>query len=310
MIFHIIAAIIRSNRKHLNKGEKIHFNYKLHIPRPSHSRRKCYEKLLQIQFRILRKRNLYPERRLEIVHVHVERGQRHIVLDAKVMFRLREAIPETRTIHIAKHCLFRSTCGAYGNVHFGRYTARDREIGIDVRLDGRITEIDLCEMAILLLGQIERELIVNGQIVVAGSFAWITVIVIGGVALFAMIARQTFGAAIAFGRFVMAVSGLAVALAFLADSAVDRTSPESGFAAFTVGTGREVLAGLKAGMMVGTGAVAIALAARAVREVPPIGLALHFVLGTTIAAWQTLAETRFGTVVTPTACGVVTALSA
>lgn len=93
-------------------------------------------------------------------------------------------------------------------------------------------------MAILLFREIERELVVNGQIVVARSFARITVIVIGGVTLFAMIAGQTFCAAIAFGRFMVAVSGLTVALAFLADAAVHGTAPVSRFAAFTIGTSR------------------------------------------------------------------------
>lgn len=226
------------------------------------------------------------------------------------MLRLREAIPETRAIHIAEHCLLWSASRPNRDIHFGRNTARYREVGIDVRFDGRIAEINLREMAILLLRQIECELIVNGQIIVTRSFAWIAVIVIGGVALFAMITSQAFGAAIAFRRFMVAVSGLAVALALLAEAAVHRTSPVSGFAAFAVGTSRQILAGLETGVMIGTGTVPIALAARTVGEVPAIGLALHFVLGTSIATGQTLAKTRFRAVVTPTTGGVITALSA
>lgn len=215
-------------------------------------RRKRYEKLLQIQFRILGERNLYPQRRLEIVHIDIERGQRHIVLDAKVMFRLREAIPKTRAIHIAVDRLLWSAGRAYCDVHFGRNTARNRKVRIDVGFDGRIAEIDLREMAVLLLRQIERKLIVNGQIIVTRSFARIAVIVIGGVALFAMIAGQAFGAAIAFGRFVVAMRRLTVALALLADAAVHGAAPVSGFAALTIGAGRQILAWLQAGVMIST----------------------------------------------------------
>lgn len=94
------------------------------------------------------------------------------------------------------------------------------------------------KMTILLLRQIKRKLIVNGQIIVTGSFAGITVIMIGGIAFFAMITSQTFRAAIAFGRFMMAVSGLSVTLALLADATIYRAAPVAGFAAFTIGTGR------------------------------------------------------------------------
>lgn len=275
-----------------------------------HLRGKCDEKLLQIQFGILRERNLYPQRRLKIVHIHIERGQRHIVLDAELVLRLREAIPKTGAIHIAEHGLLRSAGRPNGDVHFGRHTARDGKVCVNVRLDGRIAEIDLREMPILLLRQIERKLIVDGQIVVARSLARIAVIVIGGVALFAMVARQPFGAAIALCRFVVAVRRLAVALALLTDATVDRAAPVAGFAALTIGAGRQILARLDTGVMIGARAVAVALAAGTVRKMPPIGGALHFILGATITAGQALAEPRLGAVVAPTACGVVAALRA
>lgn len=93
-------------------------------------------------------------------------------------------------------------------------------------------------MAVLLLRQIERELIVDGQIIVAGAFARIAVIVIGAVALLAVVAGQAFGAAIAFRRLRMAVGRLTVAFALAAWAAIDRITPEAGTACVTIGSGR------------------------------------------------------------------------
>lgn len=77
-----------------------------------------------------------PKWRLKIVHVNVECGQRNVILDAKVMVGLGEAISKLRTIHVAEQTLLGSAGRANGNVHFGRNTAQNAEISIDVRLDG------------------------------------------------------------------------------------------------------------------------------------------------------------------------------
>lgn len=125
---------------------------------------------------------------------------------------------------------------ANGDVHACWHTAQYTEIGIDVRFGWCISKIDLCKMTILFLRQIECELIVNGEFVVAGSFARITQIMIVGITFFAVIAGQSFGAAIASGRVRMAVCGLAVAFALLAGAAVDWIAPVAGQAGFTIGT--------------------------------------------------------------------------
>jgi hypothetical protein len=49
------------------------------------SRGKCDEKLLQIQFGILRKCNLNPQRWLEVVDVNIERRYRNVIIVAELI---------------------------------------------------------------------------------------------------------------------------------------------------------------------------------------------------------------------------------
>lgn len=63
-------------------------------------------------------------------------------------------------------------------------------------------------MTILFLGQIERELIIDSEIVVARTLARITMIVIGTIAFFTVVTSQTFCATIAFCCFRMTMRGL------------------------------------------------------------------------------------------------------
>lgn len=125
------------------------------------------------------------------------------------MIGFRETVAKLWTIQIGEEDFFRSASRSYGDVHFGGHTAQDTEIGINVGFDGRITEIDLCEMAILFFGQIECELIVDSEIVIARALAWVTMIMVCSVTLFTVITRQTFCATIAFGCFAVAMCGLA-----------------------------------------------------------------------------------------------------
>lgn len=73
--------------------------YLLYLPKRSchkqqqqKTTRKRYEKLLQIQFRILRKRYLYPQRRFEIIYVYKKRSQRYIIFYAESVFRFRKSV--------------------------------------------------------------------------------------------------------------------------------------------------------------------------------------------------------------------------
>lgn len=133
---------------------------------------------------------------------------------------------------------------ADGDVHLGQHGACDAKVGVDVRLDGRITEVDLREVAVLLLGQVERELVVDGQVIcngtseamqsfiifqkqlklkqsivdevltVAGSLvAGISVVVVGGVALLAPVSGQALGGAEALTALRVAQRGLLIAFA-------------------------------------------------------------------------------------------------
>ena len=57
-----------------------------------YSRRKRYEKLLQIQLGILGERDLNPERWLEVVNVNVERRERIVVLVAEAIIGFTKAM--------------------------------------------------------------------------------------------------------------------------------------------------------------------------------------------------------------------------
>lgn len=96
----------------------------------------------------------------------------------------------------------------------------------------------------------------------------IPMVVIGSVALLAVVAGETFGRAVALAGLRMALGGLPVALARLAPAAVDRVAPEAGDAALAMGPHGEAAA-RQADAGVGAAArVPVALARRAGGEVP------------------------------------------
>jgi hypothetical protein len=128
-----------------------------------HSRRKSDEKLLQIQLGILRERDLYPQGRLEVVHVHVERGQSYVVFDAEVVFRLCEFGPESCAvvIYVDRLLLF-GVAPADCYVHLGKNRTCYREVGVDVGFDRGVAEVYLGVVAVFFLRQVEGELVVYG----------------------------------------------------------------------------------------------------------------------------------------------------
>lgn len=163
-------------------------------------------------------------------------------------------------------------------------------------------------MAVFLFRQIEGELVIDGEIVVAGPAAGVPVVVIGGVALLAVIPGKAFGAAETLARFAVAVLGLSVAFALLAGSAVHRIAPVAGFALFTVGTHHGVLTRLFASLGIRTSAMAITLATGAVSEVPPSRRTFHFLVGTGIATRKTFSQTGQRAIVTPAAGWIIPTL--
>lgn len=163
-------------------------------------------------------------------------------------------------------------------------------------------------MAVFLFRQIEGELVIDGEIVVAGPAAGVPVVVIGGVALLAVIPGKAFGAAETLARFAVAVLGLSVAFALLAGSTVHRIAPVAGFALFTVGTHHGVLTRLFASLGIRTSAMAITLATGAVSEVPPSRRTFHFLVGTGIATRKTFSQTGQRAIVTPAAGWIIPTL--
>jgi hypothetical protein len=127
------------------------------------TRRKSDEKLLQIQLGILRERDLYPQGRLEVVHVHVERGQSYVVFDAEVVFRLCEFGPESCAvvIYVDRLLLF-GVAPADCYVHLGKNRTCYREVGVDVGFNRGVAEVYLGVVAVFFLRQVEGELVVYG----------------------------------------------------------------------------------------------------------------------------------------------------
>ncbi len=59
-----------------------------------HLRGKSDEKLLQIQFRVLRKRNLNPQGRMKIINVNVKRSHRVVIVDTEHVLHSRKFCAE------------------------------------------------------------------------------------------------------------------------------------------------------------------------------------------------------------------------
>lgn len=93
-------------------------------------------------------------------------------------------------------------------------------------------------------------------------------VVIGSIALLAVIASKTFCRAVALAGLRMALRGLPVALARLAPAAVDRIAPKAGDAAFAMGPHGEAAARKASAGVSAAARVAVALTRRAGREVP------------------------------------------
>lgn len=122
-----------------------------------------------------------------------------------------------------------------------------------------------------------------------------------------MVAGQALRAAEAFGRLLMAMRRLSVALALLTQSTVDGIAPITSAAMLAIRTGRQVVAWLRARLPIVARTVPVALAARAPCEIPARARA-RLVLWTTVAAQHTFAQTRFRSVVTPAARWIVATL--
>lgn len=111
---------------------------------------KCDEELLQIQFRILGKRYLYPKRWLKIVHVYIKRGQCNIILNSKIVFRFGKTRPKRWTIQsrVYVFLLFgQSSSNSY--IHFCHNRTGDCKICIYICFGGWIFKMYLGEMSIL-----------------------------------------------------------------------------------------------------------------------------------------------------------------
>lgn len=74
-------------------------------------------------------------------------------------------VHDGRAIRADQHRLLRGVHSLYRDVHFRKHGARDGELGVDFGLRRRVLEIDRAVVTILLLAQVERELVVNSQIV-------------------------------------------------------------------------------------------------------------------------------------------------
>ena len=102
--------------------------------------------------------------------------------------------------------------------------ATDREIHINIRLGGDILEVDGCVMFVLGFTEIECELIVNGEVVVAALVDGVAEVMILSVALLAVVPRHPLGGAEAVAGPVLTLRALAVTLTLAAVPPVNRVS--------------------------------------------------------------------------------------
>ena len=148
--------------------------------------------------------------------------------------------------------------------------ATDREIHINIRLGGDILEVDGCVMFVLGFTEIECELIVNGEVVVAALVDGVAEVMILSVALLAVVPRHPLGGAEAVAGPVLTLGALAVTLTLAAVPPIDWVSVVARAAAVAVFALGVVLAGLltlpRAGGTADT--VAVTLTGRAGGEVP------------------------------------------
>ena len=162
-------------------------------------------------------------------------------------------------------------------VHLGIDGAGDREVDINIRLGGDVLEVDGSVVLVFRFRQIESELVVDGKIIEAAGVDWISEIMVLSVALFTMVPSYTLGRAKAVARPVVAGGALTVALTGLALAPVDRVAEEALSTLLAVvasgvvetGAADSLLFPLKVTFDLDAGAVAIALAGRALCKVPP-----------------------------------------
>jgi len=162
-------------------------------------------------------------------------------------------------------------------VHLGIDGAGDREVNINIRLGGDILEVDGSVVLVFGFRQIESELVIDGKIIEAAGVDWISKIMVLSVALFTMVPSYTLGRAEAVARPVVAGGALTVALTGLALAPVDRVAEEALSTLLAVvasgvvetGAADSLLFFFKVTFDLDAGAVAIALACRALCEVPP-----------------------------------------
>ena len=162
-------------------------------------------------------------------------------------------------------------------VHLGIDGAGDREVNINIWFGGDILEVDGSVVLVFGFRQIESELVVDGKIIEAAGVDRISKIMVLSVALFTMVPSYTLGRAKAVARPVVAGGALTVALTRFALAPVDRVAEEALSTLLAVvasgvvetGAADSLLFLFKVTFDLDAGAVAIALAGRALCEVPP-----------------------------------------
>ena len=163
-------------------------------------------------------------------------------------------------------------------VHLGIDGAGDREVDINIWLGGDILEVDGSVVFVFGFRQIESELVVDGKIIEAAGVDWISEIMVLSVALFTMVPSYTLRRAKAIARPVVAGGALPVALTRFALAPVDRVAEEALSTLLAVVASGVVETGAadsfflffcKVAFDLDAGAVAIALAGRALCKVPP-----------------------------------------
>lgn len=139
-------------------------------------------------------------------------------------------------------------------------------------------------MAVVLLGQIEGELVVDGQLVVTRAFTGIPVVMIRGITLFTVIPCQSLCAAVTLARLSIAVLRLSIALALFTLATIHWVPVIPCLALVTLTACGQVIARLLTGLPIFARTVSITLTLGTVGKVPSVHQTLHFLMWATITS--------------------------
>lgn len=130
-----LKIILRALRYIRHNFNSLYFELKI-TPKSNlwYSRAECNEKLLKIQFGVLRERDLDPQWRLKVIDIHVERSESIVIFATEIVVCFAETVlvHGRRTICSEQQRFFWTIYFLDSHIHLGKYGTRDRKLGINI----------------------------------------------------------------------------------------------------------------------------------------------------------------------------------